>query len=310
MIDVSIIIVSYNVADLLCESVASVKRETVCAHEIIVIDNGSRDDSVAKLRILHPEVRIVENGRNIGFAAANNQGFRVAEGRYLFMLNPDTVVLDGAVDKLVRFLDEHPAAGSCGPRVLNSDQSLQFTCHHFPSLGIRLVECLQLKRLFPRSRLFGRGHMTYWTYDEMKEVDWVTGCALMVRKEALEEAGFLDENYFLYTEETDLCFRMKKLGWKTWFFPGASIVHHGGRSVQEQDREMVVAKSILSCLLKTRYYFFRKNYGYPSYALLRLLDLSYYFVVYLKNLFRLDRAVRKSKLAESRLVFSMLIGNK
>ena len=195
--DVTIVIVSYNVAKLLEECLASIEKETSCDHEIIVVDNHSSDGSAEVAKALHPEIALIKNPRNVGFARANNQAFRMAKGRFVLMLNPDTRVLGGAIDRLVRFMDAHPEAGACGPKNLNSDLSLQYNCHHFPSLTSVLVEFLQLRRFFPKNKFFGRAQMTYWTYDEIKTVDSITGCSLMIRREALERLGYLDERYFM-----------------------------------------------------------------------------------------------------------------
>jgi len=308
--DVSVAIVSYNVAELVCEAIASVKRETACHFEIIVVDNGSSDDTVPRIRSLHPDVTIIENGRNAGFAAANNQAFRTAAGRFLFMLNPDTIVLDGAIDRLVRFMDTSADIGACGPKVLNPDRSLQHSCHHFPSLTLRMFEYLQLRRLFPWNRFFGREHMTYWDYDEIKDVDWVTGCALMIRREVLEQVGLLDENYFMYAEESDLCFQLREAGWRTTFYPAASIVHHGGQSVLRQKDKKATEKTITSYLFSTRYYFFQKNYGNVSCLVLKTLDFLYYIVIYAKNILRGDDSARRIKTEQARIVLSLILFNK
>jgi GT2 family glycosyltransferase len=309
-VDVTVVIVSYNVAELACEAVASVKQQTSCRFEIIVVDNGSVDNSVARIKSEHPDVIIIENGRNAGFAVANNQAFRIAAGRFLFMLNPDTVVLEGAIDRLVSFMEGHPKIGACGPKVLNPDLSLQYNCHHFPSLTLRVVEYLQLKRFFPRNRFFGREHMTYWDYNEENEVDWMTGCALLIRREALEQVGLLDENYFMYAEESDLCFRLKKTGWRVVFHPEASIIHHGGQSVLNQSEFKALDRTITSYLFSTRYYFFRKNYGYGNCLMLKTLDFLYYGAIYAKNLFRRNGLARQARMQESRAVLSLILSHK
>lgn len=305
--DVTIVIVSYNVADLLNECIVSIKKETSCEYEIIVIDNNSADNSIEMIKTNHSDVKLIQNKSNVGFAAANNQGFKIANGRYILMLNPDTVVLDSAIDRLVRFMDEHPDAGACGPKNLNADRSLQHNCHHFPTISMRLVEHLQLKRFFPRNKFFGREHMTYWDYDQVKEVDWITGCSLMIRREVLEQIGLLDENYFMYAEELDLCFRLKKYHWRTFFYPYASIVHYGGQSALNQNEEKVFAKSISYYLFTTKYYFFKKNYGYMSFYIIKSLDLIYYFTVYLKNIFRADKSIRRLRIDQSKAVLSLII---
>ena len=296
--DVSIVIVSYNVATVLEECLASIRKETTVPCEILVVDNASSDRSAAIVQERYPEATLIRNRVNAGFARANNQAIREARGRYLLLLNPDTLVLDGAVDRLVRFMDLHPDAGACGPRNLNPDGTLQHNCHCFPSLFLRLVEHLQLQRLYPHNRVCGREHLTYWDFESVRSVDWITGCSLMIRREALHSVGLLDENYFMYSEEMDFCYRLKKAGWKVLFNPDASIVHYGGQSALQQAQERVFARSIVTNLFQSRYYFFRKNYGPASYLGLRTMDLIYFAAVYLKNLARTDPEARSGKLTE------------
>lgn len=308
--DVSVVIVSFNVADFLEECLSSIKKETTCEYEIIIVDNNSNDNSVEIVERYHPEVNLIKQDVNAGFAKANNIGFKEARCRYVFMLNPDTVVLENAIDKLVQFMDGHQEAGACGPKNLNPDLSLQHNCHHFPSLSMRLIHHLQLERFFPKHRFFGREFMTYWDYGEIKEVDWITGCSLMIRKDVLEEAGYLDENYFMYAEECDFCLKIRKQGWRTVFFPKAAIIHYGGQSALGQTDEKVFNKSISSHLFTTRYYFFRKNHGYLSCVAYKCIDFLYYSIVYLKNLFRWDKEIRKSKLDEARTVLSIILSSR
>jgi len=175
--DVSIVIVSYNVADLLQKCLSSVKRETSCEYDIIIVDNNFSDDSVDMIRKHHAEVMLIENQTNLGFARANNQAFMRGKGRYIFMLNPDSIILGNAVNKLVQFMEDHPEAGACSPKILNPEGSLQPNCHHFPTIAMRLAEHFQLSRRYTKSRWFGREFMTYWDYREVRGVDWIMGCA-------------------------------------------------------------------------------------------------------------------------------------
>ena len=306
--DVSVVLVSYNVRRFLVECLLSVKRETSSGYEIIVVDNGSEDRSAEMIRSEHPDVTLIQNKSNVGFARANNQAFHVSRGRYVFMLNPDTVILDGAIDKLVRFMDEHPDAGVCGPKNLGPDLSLQLNCHHFPSLSMAILQHLQLSRLFPKNSLFGREHMTYWRYDRIMEVDWITGCSLMIRKDSLDQCGLLDENYFLYTEECDLSYRLRKRGLKTYFVPAAAIVHYGGQSSLSQSSFTVHSGTITHYLYETRYYFFRKNYGITRELLLRFIDTLYFGAWLLKNMVFITNKDRKINMSEARAVLDVTLG--
>lgn len=305
--DVTIVIVSYNVPDFLGKCLASIKKETSCAYEIIVVDNNSLDDSAEIAKAHHPEVRLIQNKANEGFAKANNKAFKEAKGRYLFMLNPDTVVLDGAIDKVIQFMDKHHEVGACGPENLNPDLSLQRNCHHFPSLSMILVEYLRLKNRFYRFKFFGREHMTYWSYDEIKKVDWISGASLMIRREALDAVGCLDEQYFMYSEECDLCYRLKQNKWKTVFYPNASIIHYGGQSSLTQNYQTVHSKTITKYLHQSRYCFFKKNYGKGREFLLRFLDVVYFSFSFLKNKIQISKKDRQMRIDYAKIVLRLAL---
>jgi hypothetical protein len=306
--DVSIIIVSYNVSRFLAECLASIDKETSCTHEVIVVDNNSSDDSVAIAKAHRPPVKLIQNASNVGFARANNMGFKEASGRYIFMLNPDTVVLDHAVDTLVRFMEKNPGVGACGPKNVNPDLSLQRNCHHFPTLSMILVEYLRMKRRYAKHKFFGREHMTYWNYDEIKEVDWISGASLMLRRQGLEQAGGLDEDYFMYSEESDLCFQLKKLGWKTVFVPSASILHYGGQSSLSQKKQSVHKSTITRYLHQSRYIFFKKNYGKARELMLRMVDILYFSFSYMKNMIQVTKKDRQERMAYARVVLRLALG--
>lgn len=305
--DVTFAIVSFNVADFLDKCLYSIKKETSCKYEIIVVDNASQDKSVKIVQIHHPEVILKPLSENVGFAKANNIAFQSASGRYIFMLNPDTLILDGAVDKLVRFMDTHPEAGVCGPKNLNSDLTLQHNCHHFPSLTQVLTEYLQLRRFFPKNRYFGREHMSYWNYDETKEVDWITGCSLFIRSEIFKKIGLLDEKYFMYSEECDFCYRMKINNLKTFFYPCAAIIHYGGQSSLVQNQHKVFSKTITKHFFKSRYRFFRKNYGEIREFYLRILDMIYYSLSLLKNILIVTKKNRQERISSALAILRQTI---
>jgi GT2 family glycosyltransferase len=229
--DVSVIIVNWNTCDLLRQCLQSVRDHTLGSRfETIVIDNASTDKSVAMVRAEFPEVVLIENTENCGFAAANNQGIVVAKGRYVLLLNSDTIVLDRAIDKTIAFADRHSDSAAVGCRVLNTDLTLQPTCFMFPSVLNWFLFSSYLYRIFPKSRFFGREQMTWWQRDNAREVDVVTGCYMLLRKSAIDDVGKLDEQFFMYAEETDWCLRFRAKGWKNRFTPDAEIIHLGGAS--------------------------------------------------------------------------------
>ena len=300
--DISIVIVSYNVAEYLDRCLESIRKEMRRQHEIIVVDNGSSDDSLLVVKAKHPRSIIIQNGQNRGFAAANNQGFQKASGKYVFLLNPDTLVLEGSVDKLADFMDWHPEIGISGPRNLNPDGSLQMNCHHFPTLTGVLWDYLQFRRYFPRSRIFGREHMTYWDYDDTREVDWITGSSLMIRKEILNELGGLDEGFFMYSEECDLCYRARKAGWMTAFIPEAAIIHFGGQSALAEKEFNLQDRMILEHFFQSRYYFFRKHYGRLREVGLKIITVIYYGISFIKNRILLRKKGRVERMKAARTI--------
>jgi GT2 family glycosyltransferase len=268
MIDVSIIIVNWNIRDILRDCLRSVYEQTrVIAFEVIVIDNASSDDSVAMVREEFPQVILIENSENRGFAAANNQGIRIAQGRYILLLNPDTIVLDKAIEKTVVFADSHPDVGVVGCQVLENDTKIQRTCFAFPSVGNLILQKTGLRRLFPRSRLFGREDMGWWNRDTQRDVDVVSGMFMLVRHEAIEQVGLMDEDYFVYAEETDWCFRFRQAGWRCVFAPVGKIIHLDGGN---KSTDKVIVKMYVQ-FQKSILIFYRKNRGSVAWMMARVI---------------------------------------
>ena len=278
MVDVSIIIINWNTKQLLQDCLESVYEQAGDAdsngvnYEVIVVDNASTDGSKEMIKSCFPNVVLIENDKNRGFAAANNQGIAVAGGRYVLLLNSDTIVLGDCLAKITGFADANPRAGVVGCRVLNPDRSLQPTCFMFPSVLNMLLSSTYLYKLFPGNRFFGRERMTWWDRNDVREVDVVTGCFMLVRREAIEKVGFMDERFFMYAEETDWCYRFKTSGWKVMFSPVGEIIHYGGQSSRQVPVAMIVQLR-LSILM-----FIRKHYGGLSHFIARLL-VAFFFAV-------------------------------
>lgn len=279
--DISVIIVSWNTRDILRDCLASVYAQTTGAeYEAIVVDNASSDGSAAMVKAEFPQVILIENTENKGFAAANNQGIQIAKGRYVLLLNSDTIVLDGAIQKTLQFAEQRPDAAVVGCRVLNPDRTLQPTCFMFPSLLNLCLSSTYLYKIFPKNRFFGRERMTWWNRSDVRPVDVVTGCFMLVRREAIEQVGMMDEAYFMYAEETDWCWRFKKAGWQNLFFPDAQIIHLGGQS----SKQVRVAMTIQ--LRRAILQFMKKNRGPVQYyigsflvVLFFLLRIPYWLAV-------------------------------
>ncbi|HET6455973.1 MAG TPA: glycosyltransferase family 2 protein [Armatimonadota bacterium] len=239
MIDLSIAIPSWNTSDLLDQCLTSIKASTAgLNYEIIVVDNASTDGSPEMVEEKHPDVMLIRNRVNLGFASACNAAFKRSTGRYFCLLNSDTIVLKDSLAHFFEFMESHPDAGAAGCKLLNGDGTLQRSCSCFPSVMTELFDALYLSKLFPRNRVFGCYSMSYWDFDDVREVDFVGGSCMMVRREAVEEVGLLDETYFMYTEEADWCYRMWDSGWKVYYYPGAQIIHLGGESAKRFGDDM------------------------------------------------------------------------
>ncbi len=238
----SIIIVSYNVRDFLAQTLRSVQKAThSIPAEILVVDNHSEDGSPHMVATEFPQVRLIRNSQNVGFARANNQALSLARGKFLVLLNPDTIVQEDTFEKLIQFFDTHADAGMAGCKILNPDGSLQLACRRsFPTPWVAFTKLVGLSALFPKSRLFGKYNLTYLNPDEVTEVDAISGSFMMVRRETYQQVGPLDERFFMYVEDLDWCYRVKKAGWKIYYVPETKIVHYKGASSEKGDRETLV----------------------------------------------------------------------
>jgi len=232
--DVSVVIVSYNVSSYLDQTLATLSEAVDGLDtEVFVVDNASSDDSVDMVKRKYPWVKLIENGENLGFARANNRALSLVKGRYVLLLNPDTVLSRDTLSTMVSFLDGHPEAGAAGCKVINPDGTLQLACRRgFPTPGVAFYKMIGLSGLFPKSRTFGAYNLTYLDPDEVTEVDAVSGSFMMLRKEALDRVGLLDEHFFMYGEDLDLCYRIKKAGWKIYYVPYTEIIHFKGESTK------------------------------------------------------------------------------
>jgi GT2 family glycosyltransferase len=275
-VDISIIIVSWNTRDLLAQCLQSV-YDTVgnLAFEVIVVDNASADGSPTMVYDQFPQVRLIENLENEGFARANNQAIDICTGRYVLLLNSDTVVLPDAIERMVTFADTHPQIGALGAELCNGDGSLQPSWAQFPSLV---------------SEWSGRNFRGRQPYMDGKAyiVDWVGGSCLLVRRQVIEQIGLLDENIFMYSEETDWCYRIVQAGWQIGYLPGAKVIHFGGASSRKQSESRTLIQ-----LYKSKLYFFRKHYGASQMELLRIgimiLTLLKMVILYPQTVFNAER---------------------
>ena len=254
--DLSIIIVNWNSKDYLKNCIASILAATHgLKFEIVVIDSGSFDGCKEMLLHLYPEVRFIQSENNVGFAKANNKAFYKAYAQKLLFLNPDTIVKDDAIHKLSQSLECLPDAGIVGPKLLNSDQTVQLTCIRvFPNILTQILDAEILMRFFPRSRLWGTAHL-FNQPERPSEVDAISGACLMIKRSVFEEVGLFSDDYFMYSEDIDLCYKVKEAGWKTYYIPSATVVHHGGASSSQTKVNTFSAVM----MLESRWRFFRKT---------------------------------------------------
>ncbi|MBM3502040.1 MAG: glycosyltransferase family 2 protein [Armatimonadetes bacterium] len=230
----SVCIVSWNCRDDLVACLASLADAAPGpGTEVLLVDNASTDDTVDVVETRFPRVRVIPNARNRGFAAATNQALAEASGEYLLLLNPDTVVPAGALRELVAFAEAHPEAGIVAPKLLNPDGSLQPSCRRFPTPTAALFRHTLLGRLFPRNRWSSEYVMADWGHEEPREVDWVSGACLMVRRDLYEEIGPLDEEFFWGSEDVDYCYRTHRAGRKVLYTPAPAIMHRIGASTNK-----------------------------------------------------------------------------
>jgi GT2 family glycosyltransferase len=222
---------------------------------VIVVDNGSRDGSPEAVRVEFPAVRLIETGKNLGFAGGNNVGLRAATGEYRLLLNSDTEVTPGALDRLAKCLDRNPKAGACGPQLLYPDGRPQPSGSSFITLSNLLWEQLFLDKLFPASPIFAEHFLSEWHYRQRRKLDVISGACLMMRTACLEQIGLLDANYFMYCEDVDWCLRAERAGWDRIFVPEVRVLHHHGASSRAFRPAMVRIYN------ESRCYYFRKFGG-------------------------------------------------
>lgn len=261
MPDVSIIILNWNTRDLLAQCIETAQRLAgPLSLEFIVVDNASTDDSVAMVRERFPDARVVENAENVGFARGNNAGVAVATGRYALLLNSDAFLTQGALSALVALADSHPRAGLIGAHLRNADGSFQASHTPFPTLGRELFILTGLGRA-----LFGPHFPSHGPEEARgaQTVDYVEGACLLVRPEAYRAVGGLDSGFFMYAEEVDLCFALRRAGWEVWYEPAARVTHLGGGSSQHRRPQRE------GDLYRSRVRFFRKHYGALQATLLK-----------------------------------------
>lgn len=231
MKDIGICIVTLKSRDRLLACLSSLFEQTQTTNvDVVVVDNNSQDGTAEQIRAQYPAVHLIANNENLGFSKAVNQGLKVLNARYLVLLNPDALVLNQALDHLVEFMDENPAVGICAPKVFNQNGTVQFQSRRGEPRPWNVFSYfLGLSKLFPKDPRFSGYLLTYIDNTKVNEVDAVSGSCMMIRREVIDEIGYLDERYFAYQEDTDYCVHARQAGWKVCYVPTAEVMHYGGK---------------------------------------------------------------------------------
>lgn len=246
---ISVVIVSYNTKDLLRNCLKSIQSgDAGLVSEIIVVDNKSSDGSQQMVAEEFPQVLLIKNSENLGYAKAVNRGISQSRSKYILVLNPDIEVMEGSILNLWRFMETHPDVGIAGAQLLNPDGSIQMSCRTFYTFPVFLLRRTPLGRLFPNAKVLRKHLMADWDHQSDREVDWVLGACLMVRREALDRVGGMDERFFLYFEDVDWCYRMKKHGWKVYYVHSAKMKHLHRRESAKILPDMKVVSHFLSMI--------------------------------------------------------------
>jgi GT2 family glycosyltransferase len=308
MVDLSIIIVSWNARDHLLKCLQSLQRYLPGRSvEILVVDNASTDGSQEAVRRDYPAVKLTCNEENYGFAKANNIGIAHSAGTYVCLVNSDVELIEDCFTKLIGYLELQQTVGLVGPQILDSRRAIQRSAMGFPTLWNTLCRALALDRLFPGSRMFGGLLMTYWSHDTLREVDVINGCFWVVRREALARVGLLDERFFIYAEDTDWCRRFRDDGWKVVYLPYAQAVHYGGGSSVNAPSRFYLEMQRANLQYWRKYHNLPQTYLYLGIALLH--HSVRFFGEVARYAFRSEanRPVARMKISRSRLLIAWVL---
>lgn len=263
--DLTVGIINWNTKDLLKDCLASIQRgKYLDIVNVVVVDNNSADGSQEMVKDAFPQVNLIENSSNVGYAAAANQILRSSETSYIFLLNSDTEILPGSMELLIDSMKQHPDAGVIGPLVLNPDDSVQYSCRNFPSFADAMVHAF-LGAFSPSNPYSKRYKMVECDRKNDREVDWVSGAAVCLRKDAVKSIDYFDEDFYMYVEDMDLCYRLRQAGWKVYYTPQAKVYHHVGQSSKQISMKMIVEHQ------KSIYLFYSRLYNDKPWRYLKVL---------------------------------------
>jgi len=303
MIDLSVVIVNYNVAYFLEQCLHSVfKASGNLSLEVFVVDNDSVDGSLEMIRSKFPQVKLMANKKNVGFSTANNQAIKKAKGRYVLLLNPDTLVEEDTFEKSVAFMDEHPDAGGLGVKMIDGrGRFLAESKRGLPTPAVAFYKIFGLSALFPKSKIFGQYHLGFLSKDEIHSVPVLSGAFMLMRKECLDKVGLLDESFFMYGEDIDLSYRITQGGYKNYYFPKTRIIHYKGESTKKSSVNYVIV-FYRAMLIFARKHFSKRHAKAYSY----LINIAVYLRAGVALIMRLIRKVAVP-LIEAGLIFGSLL---
>jgi GT2 family glycosyltransferase len=310
MYEASVIIVSFNTKAVLRECLESVARESDGLQiETLVVDNDSTDGSPELVEHEFPWVRVLRSSVNLGFGAANNLAIRAAQGRYIILLNSDAFLCPGSLRTALNNMNLHPAVALAGARLVGRDFSWQPSARMFPSVLNEALVLTGLAAKFPKSRFFGRFDKTWADPSEPTQIDWVPGAFSIIRTTVLDEVGLFDPRFFMYSEEVDLCRRIKRAGYKIWYWPDIQVIHIGGESSRQiKDLELSSSGSTQLILWRMRstLLYSRKHHGTKVW-LTKWLELAFYRLSYIRNRFSSDPLRRGSRVTKSQSLATSMI---
>lgn len=286
MYDLAIIIVSWNTKKLIKDCLLSIKSSIHhTSYKVFVVDNNSSDGTVQMLRSEFNDINIIANKTNEGFAKANNEAIKISDSKYVMLLNPDTIVKDNALDIMVDYMEKNKEVGITGCKLFNKDGSLQESCRRFPDIKTYSCILLKLHTLFPNMKCLKNYFMKDMDYDKINEVDQVMGAALMFRSNVLGGKSFLDEDYWIWFEEVDFCYKVKKKGYKIVYIPNANIIHYKAQSFSQLlkvKQQKIFNKSLLV-------YFNKNGKKYETVILRILFPLSILLSFFLQTMKAIKR---------------------
>lgn len=307
-LDASVVVVSFNTRDLVRECLRTLFDETAGLRcEVIVIDNDSSDGSADMIEAEFPNVRLIRSATNLGFAAANNRGFAIAQGRYVVLLNSDAFLKPGALRRSVTHMEANPRVGLGGARLIGRDESWQPSARMFPSLLNDLLTISGLAAKFPKSRFMGRVDRTWADPMEAAPVDWVPGAFTIIRRKILDEVGYFDERFFLYYEEVDLCRRVRAAGYEVWYWPDVVTVHLGGESSKtvKRVRLSAVGSQLALWRMRSALLYYRKHHGAMGAWSTRMLETAWHRMRTIRNALS-SRPERRDRREESREIIATM----